>query len=106
MNGKTLTLSISIEKRNKAINLLLSALETKKVTIHFIQKLTGTLNFLNRAIVPGRAFTKGMYCKFTLRNRKTGRPLKKYHHVNLCRDFLQDCKVWLQFLVQAESVRL
>ena len=70
MNGMTHTLSVPVEKRVKAVNLLQYALSKKKVTIHFIQKLTGTLNFMNRAIVPGRAFTRGMYRKLTLKDNK------------------------------------
>ena len=80
LNGKQFTLSIPMEKRIKAINLIQQAIDKKKVTIHFIQKLTGTLNFLNRAIAPGHAFTKGMYKKLSLRDSK-GELLKKYHQV-------------------------
>ena len=57
LNGRSLTLSIPLEKKNKALNLLNTAIDKRKVTIKFMQKLTGTLNFLNRVIVPGRAFT-------------------------------------------------
>ena len=105
LNGKQFTLSIPMEKRIKAINLIQQAIDKKKVTIHFIQKLTGTLNFLNRAIVPGRAFTKGMYKNLSLRNSK-GELLKKFHHVHLNREFIQDCKVWLRFLLDAENTKL
>ena len=105
LNGKTLTLSLPLDKRSKAINLLNYAIEKKKVTIHFVQKLTGTLNFLNRAIVPGRAFTKSMYKKLTLKDSK-GNKLKKHHHVYLNKSFIQDCRVWLQFLSHADDTRL
>ena len=53
LNGRSYTLSIPMEKRNKAVQLIQTAISKRKVTVHFIQKLTGTLNFLNRAIVPG-----------------------------------------------------
>ena len=105
LNGKFMKLPIPLEKQVKAIHLIQTALSKKKVTIHFIQKLTGTLNFLNRVIVPGCAFTKGMYKRLTLKY-KFGIPLKKHHHVNLNKEFLQDCKVWLQFLTNADNVRL
>ena len=63
MNGKDKVLSIPLEKRNRALELLNYTIDNRKVKIKFIQKLTGTLNFLNRAIVPGRVFTRGMYAK-------------------------------------------
>ena len=89
LNGKFMILSIPLEKQIKAIHLIQTALSKRKVTIHFIQKLMGTLNFLNRAIVPGRAFTKGMYKRLTLKDKFVV-PLKRHHHVNLNREFLQD----------------
>ena len=97
MNGKMRTLSVPNDKKDKAIQLLTEAVNKKKATIKKIQKLTGTLNFLNRAIVLGRAFTRGMYSHLKLRNDK-GKILKQHYHVNLSRDFVMDCKMWLQFL--------
>ena len=47
INGKTHTLSIPENKRLKALNLINYALMKKKVTIKFVQKITGTLNFIN-----------------------------------------------------------
>ena len=57
LNGRTLTLIIPTDKRISAINLLLQAIQDNKVTVKFVQKLTGTLNFLHRAIISGWAFT-------------------------------------------------
>ena len=105
LNGEQFTLSVPMEKRIKAINLIQHAIDKKKVIIHFIQKLTGTLNFLNKAIVPGCAFTKGMYKKLSLRDSK-GKLLKKYHQVRLSKDFIQDCTVWLKFLLDEENTKL
>ena len=53
LNGKTLTLSIPIDKKVKALHYLNYTIDKRKVTIKFIQKLTGILNFLTKAIVPG-----------------------------------------------------
>ena len=63
LNGDSHTLSIPLDKKNKALEMLNTAIQNKKVTIKYIQRLTGTLNFLNRVIVPGRPFTRCMYFK-------------------------------------------
>ena len=97
LNGVTHTLSIPVEKVDKATYLLNYAIDKKKVSIRFIQQLTGTLNFLNRAIVPGRVFTRGLYSSLKLRNAKD-ELLKPHHHIHLKTDFIQDCWVWLKFL--------
>ena len=102
LNGDSLTISIPKEKKDKALYLLNAAIDRKKVTIRFVQQLSGTLNFLNRALVPGRAFTRRMYDKLKLKDQQ-GRPLKQYHHVNLGKPFLQDCKVWKYFLQNCED---
>ena len=102
LNGKSLTLSIPLEKCNKAVDLLQSAVTSRKVTVKFIQKITGTLNFLNKAIVPGRAFTRGMYSQLKLLDNK-GNPLKDYHHIKLDFEFMQDCLMWLSFLSNQQA---
>ena len=80
LNGKEHFISIPLEKIIKATNLLLWAINKRKVKIKFIQQITGTLNFLQKAIVPGRAFTRCMYSKLKLMDAKN-RPLKQHHHV-------------------------
>ena len=104
LNGNTLTMSIPVEKSNKAMELINWALQKKKVTIKFVQRLTGTLNFLNKAVVPGRAFTRGMYGKLKIVDSK-GKHLKQYHHISLGKQFLSDCLVWKQFLCNKNIAR-
>ena len=77
LNGKSHTLSIPEDKRDKALRMVMWMMNQTKNTIKNIQKLTGTLNFLNRAIVPGQAFTRGMYQKLMLRG-SNGALLKQY----------------------------
>ena len=105
LNGKMLTLSILLEKKFKTTQLLNLAIQKKKVTVKFVQQITGVLNFINKAIVPGRAFTRAMYHKLTLKDKK-GRLLKQHHHVYLNNEFILDCRVWLAFLSQCDNVRL
>ena len=56
--------------------------------------MTGLLNFLGKAIIPGRTFTRRMYVKISTKLEA----LKQYHHVNLDCEFRSDCKAWLDFL--------
>ena len=105
IDGERKTLAVPQAKRIKALNLINWALSKKCVTIHFIQKLTGTLNFINKAIVPGRAFTRKMYLKLRLCDRE-GNKLKQYHHVRLDQDFLNDCAAWKIFLEDQNAGKL
>ena len=97
LNGVSHKLSIPIDKIQKARFLLLTAISAKKVRVGFIQKLTGTLNFLNRVVIPGRAFMRSMYDKLKLR-KKDGTMLKQHHHVSLNSEFINDCRTWVWFL--------
>ena len=56
LNGKHLMLSIPVDKQCKALRLL-NDLKGKKVTVKELQVLMGYLNFLTKAIFPGRTFT-------------------------------------------------
>ena len=58
----------------------------------------GLLNFLSKAILPGRAFTRRIYCKFA------GEKLKQHHHVKVDDELRSHCMVWLHFLLDQESV--
>ena len=57
------SLSIPEEKVHKATFMLNQAMDNKKVTIKFVQQLTGTLNFLNRGDSARTGFYKGALCK-------------------------------------------
>ena len=105
LNGRSHTLSIPQEKIEKTLGYLRSAVTKKKATIKFIQRLTGLLNFLHRAIVPGRAFTRGMYDRIKLHDNK-GRILQSHHHITLTHDFTQDCWVWIKFLNNTQDTRI
>ena len=97
LDGVSHRLCVPIDKKYKALNLVRWMLSRKKVTIKQVQSLTGLLNFLNRALVPGRAFTRRMYSKLSLSDR-SGNPLKQYHHVKLSDEFKSDLAMWEMFL--------
>ena len=79
------------EKIMKATQLIHETLSKKKITLHRLQKLCGYLNFLCRAIIPGRAFTRRLYA-YT-----SGDKLKPHHHINMG-EMKADLRVWLTFL--------
>ena len=65
LDGNSLTLSIPLEKRVKAIQMLKLMCNKKKATVKDLQTICGYLNFLCKAILPGCTFTQRMYIKFT-----------------------------------------
>ena len=104
IDGENLVLSIPNEKRVRALSLLKQLSCKHKATVRQLQSLTGYLNFLNKAIFPGRAFTRGMYARYAGLMGKNGIPLKQYHHVRLDSEFRQDCETWILFLNNLEMV--
>ena len=105
MNGNNCTISIPMDKVEKALNLLNWIMSKQKVTIKLVQRLTGTLNFLNKAVIPARAFTRRMYERLTVKD-KNGNPLKQFHHVSLNREFKDGCRVWQSFLMDMSQPQL
>ena len=101
LNGKTLMLSIPLEKRNEALQMVRKFKHKNKATIKELQTLAGHLNFINRAVVPGRVFTRCMYSKFTGSKFAS---LKQYHHIRIDKEFRRDCKMWELFLTNLDAV--
>ena len=79
------------------MHLLSNLKDSKKATVKQLQSLTGYLNFLNKAIFPGRMFTRRMYSKYTDIKGKDGKPLRDYHHVRLDAEFHKDCGILGKF---------
>ena len=105
LDGHHLILAIPVEKRDKAVTLLMEFMHQKKVTVKELQSLCGYLNFLGKVIFPGRTFTHRMYAKYAHLVNYSNVPakaveckLKQHHHIRLDREFKLDCAVWLQFL--------
>ena len=107
IDGRNFVLSLPLEKRNKAISLLHEMLSKHKVTVRDLQALCGYLNFLGKAVFPGRVFTHRMYAKYGKMintGRNSGLPyvvcckVRQHHHVRLDNEFKNDCRVWLKFL--------
>ena len=105
MDGINHCLCVPEDKRQKAVNQLEWTISRKTATVRQIQCLAGFLNFLNKAILPGRAFTRRMYAQYSHQD-KLGHALKWYHHVRVTGEFKDDCKMWLTFLSQHRLLSL
>ena len=86
---------IPIEKVNRAKTLIQTILSKKsgKLTKHELQKLTGFLNFLCKAVVPGRVFTRRLYSLI-----ENSQHLRQHHHISLTGETKADLRMWLIFL--------
>ena len=72
--------------------------DKRTIKVQKIEALTGLLNFLNRAVVPDRAFTRRLYSKFTGKTALGGKKLKQHHHITVDQEMRLDAQVWIQFL--------
>ena len=97
MDGNRLIISIPEDKVQKMQVALRKFQEKRSATVCEIQCLAGLLNFLNRAIVPGRVFTRCMYAKYAHIVHKESE-LKPHHHVKIDPEFRFDCEMWSNFL--------
>ena len=91
---------IPIDKISKAINMIDEALwkgnkKIRKIKLHKLQQITGFLNFLCKAVIPGRAFTRRLY---SIEERAVNNNLQKHHHINLTEEMRSDLEMWLEFL--------
>ena len=100
LDGYNHVLCIPEEKRLKAVNMLTYFIKKRKAMVHEMESLAGFLNFLSKAIHPGRVFTRRMYVKF--KHTSETLQLRKYHRVKLDEEFKDDCRTWLSFLMEGE----
>ena len=98
LDGKFLLLFVPLQKKIKVHNLIESFINKKCATVAHIQSLCGFLNFLNKAIFPGRAFTRRMYAKYSHLCDSSNLKLKPHHHVAVDCEFRTDCRIWKLFL--------
>ena len=96
LNTITQTISVLIDKKNKALRQLMEVIEAKKVQVIQLQRLTGLINFISRAIVSGRASMRRIYAKYA--------GMKQHYHVRVDKELRMDCAVWLDFLQQPLAI--
>ena len=83
------------EKILKAKVLISEILQKRKTTVHKVQSLCGFLNFLGRAVVPGRAFTRRLYAAYSSDKNAV---LKPHHHIRVSQEMKLDLSIWQTFL--------
>ena len=84
---------IPVDKITRAIDMINYFLNkpSKRITLRELQSLCGFLNFLCKAIVPGRVFVRRLYSH--------GGHLKKPgHHLPVTKEMRLDLSAWLMFL--------
>ena len=88
------------EKIAKALAQIDDILNNKKskTTVLKTQKICGLLNFLCRAIVPGRPFIMRMYGSLAGFHK-----LKPYHHIRVSSNMKRDLGIWRLFLSTPEA---
>ena len=90
---------IPTDKIVKALDMINIFLGKKKATVLQFQKLCGSLNFLCRCIVPGRAFLRRLYVQ--------GNPsLKQHHHIKITQEHKLDLATWKFFFSYDEQVKV
>ena len=93
INTVAQTISIPKEKIEKALQLIDRVLlnKSRKITLHQLQQICGYLNFLCKAVVPGRAFTRRLISH-------TSGVLKPHHHIKITEEMKLDLDMWKIFL--------
>ena len=90
INGKRYYVGLPLEKIMKVSELISNALKGKKLLVHQLQRICGFLNFLGKAIVPGRVFTRRLYSKTS--------GMKQHHHIRISKEMRMDLEMWDKFL--------
>ena len=93
INTKYQYVAIPVDKIQRAKDLIENILmnKSKKTMVRTLQKVTGYLNFLCRAVVPGCTFLRRLYFHFSSE-------MAPHHHVWVNKDMRADLETWMSFL--------
>ena len=92
-----LQVRIPNDKLQEIVLLIKITLTKNKVTLKELQSIIGLLNFMCRAIVPGRPFSRRLInatCGIT----------KPWYHIRITKEIEQDLKVWLNFFDKCNGI--
>ena len=90
---------IPADKIDRALDMIEYFLNKRnqKVTVLQIQKLAGFLNFVCKAVVPGRAFVRRLYGLIVSEDK-----LMQHHHVRVSEEVRLDLEIWRTFLTNPQ----
>lgn len=97
INSLLMVISIPKDKCDQALEIIREQLTTRKTTVRKLKSLTGFLNFLCKAIPPGRAFLRRIYDLMGA--------LPNHYHVSITKQVKKDLSVWEQFISTLDHVR-
>ena len=94
INTWTKSVNIPVDKIDRALEMIDWILnkKSKKIKLKDLQKLTGFLNFIGKAIIPGRAFTRRLYTHGS-------HLLHQDHHLRVKKEMRLDLELWKYFLM-------
>lgn len=84
---------VPVQKRVELVSLLQKFIDRKSITLKQLQSLLGKLNFVTKAIAPGRAFVRRMH------NATIG-IINPHHFIRLKQEMKDDMHLWLNFFLQ------
>lgn len=90
---------VPLDKIKALVGQILEILEHGRVTLKVMQSLIGSLNFMCRAIVPGRPFCRRLInatCGLT----------KPHHHLRISHGIRQDLHTWLTFFQSFNGISI
>lgn len=82
---------VPVHNSNKLVSLLQKFIDRESITLKELQSLLGKLNFVTKAIVPGRAFVRRMH------NAIIG-IINPHHFIRLKQEMKDDMQLWLNVL--------
>ena len=88
VNVKTMTISVPVEKRLKAMKMIIELLESKNTSVHYLQCPTRV--HVLQEYTSTKVHTKYVYSSF--------RGLKQYHYIRVNDKIHNDTAVWIKFL--------
>ena len=93
VDGQKQMVMVPVDKISKALDIIVEYLQygKKKTTLWRLQQLCGFLNFLCRAVPPGRVYTRRLYPLGVSK-------LKPHHHLKITQEMRSDLTMWQQFL--------